>query len=369
MTSPIPVNFATLDLLPDGVVLVDNDGIVLYYNAREEQIARRKKKDVIGRNFFTEVAPCTRVQQFYGQFRQIVREPSGRTSFAFQFPLADGPRDVEVTLNSFQSDGKGFCLISVRDITELRSVRDQILRAERLQEVGEVAAGVAHNFNNLLGVIRGNAELLLRKLGEGHPERRKAEQILKAADDGADIVRRIRASTQRDTTAAARDRVSLNEIVRETVVFVEDYVRGAESGRSARIAVEMKLDEALPVLRANATELREVFLNLLRNAVDAIPREGRVVVETMRDEGANLVRITDSGEGMSRDVLEKLFRPLFTTKGGSGMGMGLATCYGIVRRHGGDIAVASEPGVGTVFTVRLPFEASGDPVASAPPNA
>ena len=142
-------------------------------NAREEQIARRKKEDVIGRNFFTEVAPCTRVQQFYGQFRQVVRESSARTSFAFQFPLRRRYRDVEVTLNSFHSDGKGFCLISVRDITELRSARDQILRSERLQEVGEVAAGVAHNFNNLLGVIRGNAELLLRKLTEGHPERRQ----------------------------------------------------------------------------------------------------------------------------------------------------------------------------------------------------
>jgi photoactive yellow protein len=365
MASGVPVNFATLDLLPDGVVLVDDEGIVLYYNAREEQIARRKKQDVIGRNFFSEVAPCTRVQQFHGQFLQIVRRPSARTSFAFQFPLADGPRDVEVTLNSFHSDGKGFCLISVRDITELRSVRDQILRAERLQEVGEVAAGVAHNFNNLLGVIRGNAELLLRKLAEGSPERRRAEQILKAADDGADIVRRIRASTQRDNTAAAHATVSLNEIVRETVTFVEDYVRAAESGRSARITVETNLDESLPGLSGNSTELREVFLNLLRNAVDAIPAEGRVVVETLRNGGDDLVRIADNGEGMSRDVLEKLFRPLFTTKGASGMGMGLATCYGIVRRHGGDIAVESEPGAGTVFTVRLPVDATGDPVAPA----
>lgn len=355
MAPPADVNFATLDLLPDGVVLVDREGIVLYYNAREEQIARRKKADVIGRNFFTEVAPCTHVRQFYGQFRQIVNQPNARTSFSFQFPLSDGPRDVEVTLNSFHSDGKGLCLISIRDITELRSVRDQILRAERLQEIGEVAAGVAHNFNNLLAVILGSGELLLRKLAD-HPARAKVENIVKAAKDGTDIVRRIQAITQREVTAAVSDTLSVNDAVRECASYAEPHVRAAERARSARIQVDLKLADDLPAIRGNVTELREVFLNLLRNAVDAIPAEGRIDVRSWNDETDAFVSVTDSGEGMPRDVLEKIFRPLFTTKGASGMGMGLATCYGIVRRHGGDIAVESTPGVGTTFTVRLPLD-------------
>ncbi len=350
------IDFATLDLLPDGIVIVDREGIVLYYNAREEQIAARRREDVIGRNFFTEVAPCTKVAEFYGRFREIVAEAVDRASFAFEFPFAKGVRKVEITLCPFGDEGRREYLISVRDISELRTVRDQILRSERLEVLGEVAAGVAHNFNNLLAVIQGNAELLLRRLASDDYVRVRTEQILKASADGAEIVRRIRAgSRQPSDTEAPLQPLAVNLAVAEAAEFVKSYVRQAEAERAARIAIDLDLTPGLPDIGGVPTELREVFLNLLRNAVDAIPEEGRITVRTFADARDCYVRISDSGQGMPPEVLEKLFRPLFTTKGERGMGMCLATGYAIVRRHGGDTSVESTVGVGTAFTVRLPL--------------
>jgi photoactive yellow protein len=350
------VDFATLDLLPDGIVIVDREGVILYYNAREEQIAGRRRGDVLGHNFFTEVAPCTHVAEFYGRFLEIVAEAVDRASFAFEFPFRKEVRKVEITMTPFGDEGRREYLIAVRDISELRAVRDQILRSERLEELGEVAAGVAHNFNNLLAVIRGNAELILRRVADDDYVRVRADQILKASDDGAEIVRRIRAGSRQTPEAeAAPQPVVLNDVVEAAVEFVQGYVRQAEEQRAARIVVDLELAPDLPLISGAPTELREVVLNLLRNAVDAIPSEGRIEVRTFADGPDCFVCVRDTGLGMPPAVLEKLFRPLFTTKGSRGMGMGLATGYAIVRRHGGDTAVESTVGVGTTFTVRIPL--------------
>lgn len=352
---PSEIDFATLDLLPDGVIVVDASGKVLYYNAREEQIAGRKRENVIGKNFFTEVAPCTLVQTFYGRFQELVKQEGQRETFEFSFPFPDRPREVEITLTTFRNLNDRLCLISVRDITEIREVRDRIMRAERLREIGEVAAGVAHNFNNLLMVIRGNVDLLLRQLPEDHASRPRIERILKASDNGAEMVRRLSGSAQqRPDSDPNRSTVSVNAMIRDSLNFAEQYLREIAARRGVHIAVDVQLDDDLPSISANASELREVFLNLLRNAAEAISADGTIKVSSLREGSQVVVEISDSGEGMSPEVLGKIFRPLFTTKGERGTGMGLATCYAIVRRHGGDITVKSAPGVGTTFAVRLP---------------
>jgi signal transduction histidine kinase len=262
-------------------------------------------------------------------------------------------------LTSFQKDGSNLCLISVSDVTEKDELRDQLMRGVRLQEVGEVAAGVAHNFNNLLTVIRGNAELLLLHLTEDAFARQRVEKILKASDDGEQMIRRIGESGRHQQDApAAMSAIPLNELVKDSIAFTEDYAKASQDERGARVKFKTELAEDLSPVLAAASELREVFVNLLRNAVDAIEGEGQITARTRAGDEYNVVEISDTGMGMSAEVQEKLFRPLFTTKGDRGTGLGLATCYAIVRRHGGDIEVKSAPGKGTNFTVRLPV-ASG----------
>lgn len=349
------VDFATLDLLPYGIVVVDEEGKILFYNAREEEIADRRREDVLGKNFFTEVAPCTQVQEFYGRFKETMHRAGLVADFHFNFPFPERPREVEITLTSFQKDGSNLCLISVSDVTEKDVLREHLLRGARLREVGEVAAGVAHNFNNLLTVIRGNAELLLMHLADDAFARKRVEQILKASDDGEQMVGRIRESARHYPEApAAMTPVKINELVKDSIAFTEDYAKASQDERGARVIFKTELaDELSPVL-ATASELREVFVNLLRNAVDAIAGEGQVTLRTRAEGGHNVVDVSDTGTGISPEVQEKLFRPLFTTKGEKGTGLGLATCYAILRRHGGDIQVKSTPGEGTDFTVRLP---------------
>lgn len=353
------MDFATLDLLPYGIIVVDEVGKILYYNAREEEIANRRRENVLGKNFFSEVAPCTQVQEFYGRFKETMHRAGLVADFHFRFPFPGRTREVEITLTSFQKDGSNLCLISVSDVTEKDVLREHLMRGARLQEVGEVAAGVAHNFNNLLTVIRGNAELLLMHLMNDTFARQRVEQILKASDDGEQMVGRIQESTRHHTEAlAAMMPVEINELVKDSIAFTEDYAKASQDERNARVKFKTELTEGLPPVRATASELREVFVNLLRNAVDAIEGEGQVTAHTRADNEYDVVEVSDTGAGMSEDVREKLFRPLFTTKGERGTGLGLVTCYAIVRRHGGDIEVKSAPNEGTTFIVRLPV-ASG----------
>jgi photoactive yellow protein len=354
------IDFATLDLLPYGIIVVDEAGKILYYNAREEEIARRQRGTVLGKNFFSEVAPCTQVQEFYGRFKETMLRAGLVADFHFRFPFPGRPREVEITLTSFQKDGSNLCLISVSDVTEKDVLREHLMRGARLQEVGEVAAGVAHNFNNLLTVIRGNAELLLMHLMNDAFARKRVEQILKASDDGEQMIGRIHESTRHHREApVAMMIVQINDLVKDSIAFTEDYAKASQDERNARVKFKTELVEGLPPVRASASELREVFVNLLRNAVDAIEGEGQITARTRLADGheAVVVEVSDTGTGMSDEVKEKLFRPLFTTKGERGTGLGLATCYASLRRHGGDIEVKSAPNEGTTFTVRLPAAA------------
>jgi two-component system cell cycle sensor histidine kinase/response regulator CckA len=352
------IDFATLDLLPYGIIVVDEAGRILYYNAREEQIAGRRREDVLGKNFFREVAPCTQVQEFYGRFEEAMRTTGLVANFNFKFPFPDRPREVEISLASFRKENSQLCLISVSDVTEKNLLREHIRRAERLREVGEVAAGVAHSFNNLLTVIRGNAELTLGMLAQSDPARQRVAKILKAADDGEEIVKRIRTSTQHEEQPAAivDTTVELNQVVKDAIAFTEDYARAAQDERGARVRFETVLAENSLLVRAYPSELREVFVNLLRNAVDAIIEgEGRITVRTRTErERWHVAEVLDTGQGMDAEVQGKLFRPLFTTKGELGTGLGLATCYAIVRRYGGDVEVKSAKGAGSTFSVTLP---------------
>ncbi|HEY0380142.1 MAG TPA: ATP-binding protein [Pyrinomonadaceae bacterium] len=163
--------------------------------------------------------------------------------------------------------------------------------------------------------------------------------------------------SQDEPETGARSRVHLNDLVKDSIAFTEDYASATRDERGARVRFRTELGEGLPPVLASPSELREVFVNLLRNAVDAVESEGEVVVRTRAEGPHGLVEVSDTGAGMTPEVQGKLFRPLFTTKGERGMGLGLATSYAIVRRHGGDIQVKSAPGAGTTFTVRLPVAA------------
>jgi GAF domain-containing protein/ActR/RegA family two-component response regulator len=254
---------------------------------------------------------------------------------------------------------------SQRAHDELRATQDQLIRSEKLRAVGEMAAGVAHDFNNILAAIMGRAQLLLTQVEE--PGLRRQLQIVEqAALDGARTVRRIQEFT-RMRRARPFEPVDLNQTVDEVVEVTRSRWKDDALGRG--IAYDVRVETApIPPVLADPSEIREVLTNLVLNALDAMPDGGAVTVRTSADGSHVLCAVSDTGIGMTEAVRQRVFDPFFTTKAEKGTGLGLSVAYGIITRHGGEIDVRSEPWRGSTFTIRLPRALSDEkrrPVARA----
>jgi PAS domain S-box-containing protein len=244
----------------------------------------------------------------------------------------------------------------VKDITEKKRLEEELVQSERLRVLGEMAAGVAHDFNNLLAIILGNAQLLERRLANPEALERLAI-IQKAVEDGVETIRRIQefARFRSDRPFVT---VDMNALVREAIALTRSRWWDEADAAGVTIEVNVKTGEVGPVA-GNPAELREVLVNLILNAVDAMPKGGTLTITTGTEPespspAAVLVRVADTGIGMSEEVKKRLFEPFFTTKTRRGTGLGLSVAYGIVTRHGGKISVESREGEGSVFTLRLP---------------
>jgi signal transduction histidine kinase len=230
----------------------------------------------------------------------------------------------------------------------------QLVQTERLRALGEMAAGVAHDFNNLLAVILGRAELLQRRTTD--PEvARGLEAVRRAAQDGADTVRRIQEFTRTRQTRPF-GRVEILDIVREVVELTRPRWKDEAQSRGIRYDVQVEGEPA--VVEGRPEELREVFTNLLVNALEAMPAGGACRVRIRAEGDRVTIRVDDTGCGMSEETRRRVFEPFFTTKGARGNGLGLAVVWGIVQRHRGTVEVASRVGQGTTITLTLPVATS-----------
>jgi len=251
-------------------------------------------------------------------------------------------------------------------IAEQERIREQFSQMEKLSALGELASGVAHDFNNTLAGILGRAQLLQRT---NDPEKLKRglDIIIKTAEDGAKTVKRIQ-----DFARQRRDHnfelVSIDQILLDASEITRPRWKNCAEASNIHIILDLHIGSNAMVL-GDDSELREVLVNMVFNAVDAMP-EGGTLSLTSRTAGEQvIVAVVDTGVGMYPEVRSKIFDPFFTTKGKAGLGLGLAVSFGIIRRHGGNIDVESQYGKGTEFRITLPLakiaEKSIDPVAVA----
>jgi CheY-like chemotaxis protein len=242
-----------------------------------------------------------------------------------------------------------------RALEDLAAAQDRLVRTERLRALGEMAAGVAHDFNNLLAVVLGRTELLLARFGSWDPAiARGLEAVRRAGLDGKQTVRRILEFTRTRQTRPP-GRVDLGEVLREVLELNRPRWKDEAQARGVRYDVAVVVGgDPLPLVAGRPEELREVFTNLLVNALEAMPDGGRFTFRVTPDPPGATVRAEDTGCGMSEATRQRLFEPFFTTKGARGTGLGLAVSWGIVTRYGGTIEVESLPGAGSTFVVRLP---------------
>ncbi len=249
-----------------------------------------------------------------------------------------------------------------RAYDELRETQAQLVQSAKLNALGEMAGGVAHDFNNILAAILGRTQLLLQ--GVSAPDvRRQLEVIEQAALDGAQAVRRVQEFT-RVRQDEHFETLDLNDVVRGVLELTRPAWEAESKRRSISLSTQLDLAAARPVA-GNASELREVFTNLVLNAIDAMPWGGRLTLASADEGEVVRVSVTDTGIGMDAETCSRVFDPFFTTKPVKGTGLGLSVAYGIISRHHGRITVESEPGKGSTFSVLLPAAVAQSPEQDA----
>ena len=240
----------------------------------------------------------------------------------------------------------------------------RLLQSEKLKSLGELAGGVAHDFNNVLAAILGRAQLLkmIFEPPPGNKERRKAmielneglEVIEQASRDGAETVRRIQEFARKRVDDKHFTTVDLNEIIDNALEYTRMRWKNDAESKGIKINIQKEL-AILPTTSGSASELREVITNLLNNAVDAMPQGGEIKIKTYREDNHIVVTVEDTGAGIPEYIKDRIFDPFFTTKGVQSTGLGMSVSYGIINRHRGTISVDSIEGQGTTFTIKLPI--------------
>jgi signal transduction histidine kinase/CheY-like chemotaxis protein len=250
-------------------------------------------------------------------------------------------------------------------IVEQERIREQFSQLEKLSALGELASGVAHDFNNTLAGILGRAQLLertndLEKIKHG------LDIIIKTAEDGARTVKRIQ-----DFARQRRDHdfelVSIDQILMDASEITRPRWKNCAEASNIHITLELQIGSNA-MLMGDDSELREVLVNMVFNAIDAMPEGGTLTLSSRTEAQSVIVKIIDTGVGMYPEVRSRIFDPFFTTKGKAGLGLGLAVSFGIIRRHGGTIEVESQYGRGTEFCITLPVAKIAEKIANESEN-
>ena len=335
----------------DAVVLLDegcrlvaaNDRAAEMYGWRKEDLVGRHVGEVTGRSD-AEVEASLRAAHERGRFvvERVHRRRDGT------------PMPVETTIQSYQVDGGRYALAIIHDTSARKRDEAQVRLTDRLSAMGALAAGVAHEINNPLSFVLGNVEWALERLEHGESPQAVAS-ALEEARDGArrvqSIVRDLKTFSRSEHESESRRPVDVLPVLRSSLNIARNQLR-----HRARLATDL---QPVPAVEGSEQRLGQVFLNLLINAAQAIPRnaaaEHDIFVGTRTaPDGSVIIEVRDSGEGMTPEVMRRIFDPFFTTKAGEGTGLGLPICHAIVRSLGGRIEVESEPGRGSTFRVVLP---------------
>jgi PAS domain S-box-containing protein len=336
----------------DAIVSVDGGGNIRGWNPAAERIFGQAAGQVVGQPFAGLVPPDP-----MRTARATLSRESPVRAFDVATKRADGrPLNLAVTLSYLPGrDGAPDGMLAiVRDMTSQREIEAQMHQSERLTALGQMAGGIAHDFNNLLQAILGYAQLMARSPGNADVVRRGLDVIEKAANGGAETVRRIQkfARLRPDEPFVTMD---LNQVVRDSLAITRPRWEEKKVKGGVPLQLELELGP-VPVVMGRPAELNEVITNLVLNAIDAMPKGGTLRIRTrLGDHRHAVITVADTGMGMSDEVRKKVFDPFFTTKGEEGTGLGLSVSHSIVERHGGELKVDSRTGEGTTFTITLPI--------------
>lgn len=366
------MNFAKtlIQNIDDCIFTMKFDGTITWISNKIRDIAGYEPEELIGR-YGIEVIVDEDKKTAIDKFKEMRKEQRTKI-FELRLKHKDGGAKVVLFSISpvfFEEDETTLILVIAKDITSLKLIDEKVKQGDKLRTMGQLAAGVAHDFNNILTAILGRTQLLKLKFESGGVDSYEAVSKLKiieeAAVDGANVVKKIQEFSRSKSTESYEE-VDINSIITKTVEITSSKWKDEAQKKGKLVKVSTNLIN-LPVIHGNTSELKEVFSNLVINAVDAIHNNnGKVLISTFFDENFVYIKVEDNGEGIADDIKEKIFEPFFTTKGAEGTGLGLSICYSIIDRHDGEITVESLPGAGTTFTIKLPVDKKENVVYNLP---
>jgi PAS domain S-box-containing protein len=350
----------------DGLISIDSEGSVLDFNPVAEEMFGFKRADMIGQDMAELLIP-ERLRAAHRAGLTRLRgspETTSKTRLETIAIRADGSEfDVEISIGQPGKNATAAFVGNIRDISKRKSLEQQLRQAQKLEAIGQLAGGVAHDFNNLLTVIMGYVTIAQEKTGSG-PAAEDLEEVSRSTMRAVDLTSQLLA-------------FSRQQVLRTESLDIGDVVVGVKPMLERLIGEDIEVvvfREPVGLVLADRGQIEQVVVNLAVNARDAMPKGGRILIETRNvaiDENYSSVNaelapgayvclsITDNGTGISAATAEHIFEPFFTTKGvGKGTGLGLSTVHGIVTQSGGGVTLYSEPGLGTSFKVYLPVTTS-----------
>ncbi len=366
----------------DIILVLDQKGIVRYASPSITKNLGYAIDDFVGKNLFNYI----HAEDLEGAKYVLTGDLEKKEfSVEFRFRRADGTWRGLESLNKrvHENPGSFKIIMNARDITdrileqealresilrhlktqtELQKTQQKIIQQERIAAIGQMASGIAHDFSNALMPILGFSEILINRpesMKDLEKVKKYVEMINTSARDAMHIVSGLREFYRQKEKNENLGVMNINKTVDEAVLLTQPKWKEEASAKGVSIRVETKL-EPIPEMIGNEASLRELFTNLIFNAVDAMPKGGLIQFKTSVEEGQVLVEILDTGLGMDEQTRQRCLEPFFTTKGKGGTGLGLSMVYGVIRRHDGTVDVKSKLGQGTTFLIRLPIKSAVD---------
>ncbi len=342
-----------LESARESIFALDTHGYFQWGNGAAAAMSGYTADELVGQHYLDTVMPADRERVREMFERALHGEPQteemryiGRDGNVYYALVDKAPLVI---------DGRTTGVLGIaRDITEQKQERERAAQADKLRALGQLASGVAHDFNNALAAILGRVQLVRRRV-EDEALVHSLDIIQTAAEDAAATVRRIQTFARQSPTEEFEP-LAIDSLLRDAAEITRTRWENEARARGLHYDVVLDLQTELHT-RGNASELREVFVNLIVNALDAMPEGGQLLITCARNGEHVRLLFSDTGMGMAEDVRARIFEPFYTTKGAHGTGLGLAVSYGIIERHQGHINVESEPGGGTTFEIDLPLAA------------
>ena len=347
----------------DLITVVDRAGVIRFQSPSAERLLGYKPEALTG-HALVEFIHADDAQAAAAAIQQALAEPNTPATVEYRLRHRNGSwrRIQSIGRSTIEHAGEGEIIFNSRDITESRALEEQFRQSQKMEAIGQLAGGVAHDFNNMLAVIQMQVELLKLEAGLSPAQLDSANEIGKAAIRAANLTRQLLIFSRRQALKS-RD-LNLNEIVANVAKMLQRLL-----GEDVRIQLNYTPDPLF--IHADNVMIDQILLNLAVNSRDAMPHGGLLIIETARAEfdpvaAAQLpqarpgvfacLSVSDTGAGIAPEILPHIFEPFFTTKDvGKGTGLGLATVFGLVQQHHGWINVYSEPGMGTTFRIYLPL--------------